>query len=194
MKIVARTVKGDTNVTLEVSPAGTIASVKAKIKAELSLDSASTIKLIFSGKVLGDDAASLATIGVGESDFLVLMVKKAAAAARAGAGNRAGSSVAPAAAPARPAPTPAPAPGASPGGRATIQNLCDMGFPRDQVIAALKAAFSGRTAPSSTSSTGCRRRRWREAAPPPPRRRPPRRRPPRRRPRRRAAASPSPPT
>ena len=38
MKIVARTVKGDTNVTLEVSPADTIASVKAKIKAELSLE------------------------------------------------------------------------------------------------------------------------------------------------------------
>ena len=91
MKIVARTVKGDTNVTLEVSPADTIASVKAKIKAELSLDDASTIKLIFSGKVLGDDAASLATIGVGESDFLVLMVKKAAAVElRAGAGGRAG--------------------------------------------------------------------------------------------------------
>jgi len=131
---------------------------------------AENIKLIFQGKVL-DNNKDLASYGIAADDFMVVMYskpKKAAAPAAAptpatqtpapaptatpvpapaaATSPAPATTPAPAQAPTTPAPTPAPAPAVpaaefAPEHEAAIQSLCEMGFPRDHVIAAMRAAF-----------------------------------------------------
>ena len=121
------------------------------------------MKLIYQGKIM-DNAKDMASYNVTEDDFMVVMAAKAkkpaaseaAPAAAAAAAIAATSpspepaaSPAPATTPAAPAPTPAPAPAPAPAAEqqllpeheASVSNLCDMGFPRDAVMAAMRAAY-----------------------------------------------------
>jgi len=113
------------------------------------------IKLIFQGKVL-DDGKDLASYGIGEGDFMVVMAskpKKPASASGAAASTPAPVTPAAPAAPAdTPAPPPAPAPpplapaapraaNFSPEASAAMDNLVEMGYERGQVEAAMIAAF-----------------------------------------------------
>jgi UV excision repair protein RAD23 len=151
MKCKLKTLKGE---AFEVTVEGGTTILQVKEMAAASENGvkgewdASTVKLIFQGKVL-EDAKDLASYSIGEGDFMVVMAskKKPAPAAAAPA--------VPAAAPATPAPaaepaaTPAPAPAPvaaprtefSPEATAAIDNLVEMGYARDQVQAAMVAAF-----------------------------------------------------
>ncbi|KAJ3290853.1 hypothetical protein HDU79_002923 [Rhizoclosmatium sp. JEL0117] len=140
-----------------------IAQVKASIEASQGFPVAHQ-KLIFSGKILADDA-TVEGSNITEAQFLVVMVTKPKAAPAA-------SSSAPAPAPVTPAPAPvaapvaaaAPAPAATPAPaqpaaelsttfdastlatgtayQAAVQNLIEMGFPAEQVARAMKAAYN----------------------------------------------------
>lgn len=159
MKIAARPLKGEA-FDVEVDPEETVDALKKKI-AELKPEFPAELqKLIFAGKILVDGTA-VKEYGIKESDFVVVMVAKAKPPA--------GAAPAPAAAASAPseptpmavdqgaaAPAPAPADGSVPvnyeaaastlvtGGamEGTVTQLCDMGFPREQVEQCLRAAFN----------------------------------------------------
>ncbi|KAK7472615.1 UV excision repair protein rad23 [Stygiomarasmius scandens] len=155
---------------IDADPTDTIGSIKAKIEATQSHPVASQ-KVIYAGKILADDK-TLEGVQFKEKDFLVLMVSKpkptpspmppststpatqAPAPAPAPASETPSSSTpapasdsAPATAPAAPS-APPPAFGDTSSflsGEAlqtTINNMVDMGFPRDQVLRALRASFN----------------------------------------------------
>ncbi len=90
MKVTFRTVSGE-SFALEVEASTIVADLKAKVAAERSL-SAETLKLVYKGKVLTDEAATLDSQGVTEQGFIVLFVQppkaapKPAAAAEPAAG------------------------------------------------------------------------------------------------------------
>eukprot|EP00434_Breviolum_minutum_P011813 symbB.v1.2.010425.t2/scaffold655.1/size176010/12 len=93
-------------------------------------------KLIYSGKILADEV-TVQESGYQSTGFIVAMATKAKAPAKPPAATPA---EAPAATPA-PTPTPAAVPPAdAPLNEASVQSLCEMGFPRDQVEAALRAS------------------------------------------------------
>merc|ERR1719152_26410 len=150
---------------LEVAPDMLVGAVKAAAAAHA--DGAKQgwekegIKLIYQGKVL-DDAKDIASYGINEADFMVVMYSKPknkpAAPAPAAPAPPAAASPAPAAeAPAQPAPAdvppeaapaPAPAPAAAPRtgnfsaeAQMAIDNLVEMGYAKEQVEAAMVAAF-----------------------------------------------------
>jgi len=149
MKIKVKTVKGE-QYEIDVDGSDKISAVKANIEKTHSLGDASAMKLIYAGKILTDEQ-SVAETSINENDFLVLMVSKvkppskpAPAEAETPRPEQPGAA-APAAAAAAPPPRPAER-GALPamlGGPSeeTITQLCDMGFERSQVLAALNAAF-----------------------------------------------------
>ena len=123
--------------------------MKSLIEAAKGFDAGSQ-KLIHAGKILKDDQ-TLSGANVAENDFLVCMVtrKKIVKPAEPPA---AAPAVAPAPAPA-PAPVPAPsvpapaqapvqAPAPATSESPAIGQLVAMGFPEDQVRAALRAAFN----------------------------------------------------
>lgn len=156
MKISARPLKGEA-FEVEIDPEGKVGDLKAKIAALKPEFPADQQKLIHLGKILTADDSTIASYNIKEGEFIVVVAAKAKAAP------------APAAAPAA-APAPAPAPAAAPpadgappaaGGAApmsidaaasnlvagsqmegTITQLCDMGFPREEVEKALRAAFN----------------------------------------------------
>lgn len=110
-------------------------------------------KLIFQGRVLLDHTV-LASLSIKDTDFMVLMKPKPPAVAAAAAAAVAShvpppmdeQVLVPAPAPSpppQPAPEPAPQPAVGGAGadEAVVAALCDMGFPRDQVLMALTAAF-----------------------------------------------------
>jgi len=123
-------------------------------------------RLVHAGNVLSSHDATLASVGVSDSGFIVVMPprkvapKKVAPAAKPAAAAAASATPAtPAAAPASgtdnaaaavAAAAPVAAAGASPGNdlvvgsqyEASVSQLCDMGFAEDQVKAALRAAFN----------------------------------------------------
>jgi UV excision repair protein RAD23 len=148
-----------------------IASIKLKVEAALS-HAPDWQKLIYSGKMLEDDA-TLASIGFKETDFMVLMVRKPKPAAAAAVASSSASAAVPAAAtpaatpatPATPAAaaTPTPVAAATPSTPAASGNILQqaesniavggaqdeviaaimgLGYPRDQVVAALRASFN----------------------------------------------------
>lgn len=154
MKLTVKTLTGG-NFPLEIDASATVLECKNLISTTQPFE-ADRQKLIYAGKVLKDDE-TLAASGVKENDFLVCMVSKPKAApAPAPAAAPAPAPAPAAAAPAAPAPAPAaaaPAP-AAPAAAApapaaagpaldpsAVSNLVDMGFPEDQVRAALSAAF-----------------------------------------------------
>ncbi|KAI6157776.1 hypothetical protein BKA82DRAFT_4061262 [Pisolithus tinctorius] len=147
----------------------TIGKLKEKIRDAHGHD-VNTQKIIYSGKVLLDDK-TIASCEIKEKDFLVLMVSKpkpnfsspGPAAMPAAATTSAPTPTPPASSPAPapvPAPAPAPAPAAAPPStspaspqhaqsfltgdalQAAISNMVEMGFPREQVLRAMRASFN----------------------------------------------------
>lgn len=125
---------------VQANPEETIADLKAKVaqaRPELPVECQ---KLIYSGKILADEV-TVQDSGYQSTGFIVAMATKAKAPAKPPAAT-------PAEAPAAtPAPTPTPAvttpavpPADAPLNEASVQSLCEMGFPRDQVEAALRAS------------------------------------------------------
>lgn len=146
MKINVRPLKGEA-FDVEAEPEDSVEVLKAKVAAIRPELPAGQLKLVFAGKVL-QDGVTLQESSVKDGDFLVIMVTKPKAGA-------AGPAVA-VASPVPPAPAPVPVPTAVPqsaegvaasgmvGGQnleATIQMMCDMGFPRSEVERCLRAAF-----------------------------------------------------
>lgn len=146
----------------------TVADLKAKIQ-ETQGHSAETMKIIYSGKIL-QDSKTVESLNIKEKDFLVVMVSKpkptptplpatssSTPAAPAPVPDvPASSSVSESAAPSIPA-TSSPAPMAPSGQQglgdmgsflsgdalqSTINNMVEMGFPRDQVLRALRASYN----------------------------------------------------
>ncbi|GAO50140.1 UV excision repair protein Rad23 [Saitoella complicata NRRL Y-17804] len=99
--------------TIDVEPSDTVAQIKAKIEEEKGYE-AKNQKLIFSGKILGDEK-TVEEVGVKEKDFVVCMVSKPKAAPKpaepATPAPAAQTNTTPAAAP---APEPASAPSSAP--------------------------------------------------------------------------------
>lgn len=105
------------------------------------------IRLAFKGVQLKDGDQTIAGAGIGKSsdDFVVCLGKKKAAAKPAAspapaAGQPAAPAAAPAGAPVGAAAAAGSVVGAPP--EATVQGLIDMGFPREQVLQALRAAYN----------------------------------------------------
>ena len=141
---------------LDIDPKNTVAEIKVKIHNDLDLGEPETQKLIHHGKILKDDQTA-ESAGFKEKDFLVVMVRKIKKRAKPK----------PSAAPTTAATTATDATststttdasgsGAASGSNAdsasalvtgsqldeTIANLMGMGFPKEQCVAALRAAFN----------------------------------------------------
>lgn len=153
MKISIKTIKGEV-FPIEVEPAQKISDIKQKLQDEKGLDAALQ-KLILRGKN-ADDNQTLEELGVKEGDFMVVMVSK----------KPAGQPQAQPTQPAQPVEQkpvvenrPAEPQAQSQGGQGgapdpnsgflfgdnlnkTISEICDMGFEREQVVKAMKAAYN----------------------------------------------------
>jgi UV excision repair protein RAD23 len=143
MKIAIKPLKGE-QFEVEVEDADTVRELKKKVAAAKAEFVAELQKLIYSGRVLNDDMVCK-DVGIKDGEFLVVMLTKAKPAAPEAA---AAPPAAPPAAPDTSAPMAidqASAGGGNMGGEAqegAIAQLCDMGFPREQVISCLRAAFN----------------------------------------------------
>ncbi|KAH9993259.1 hypothetical protein BJV77DRAFT_944577 [Russula vinacea] len=139
----------------------TIAVLKGKINADQGHPVESQ-KIIYSGKVLSDDK-TVESCEIKEKDFLVLMVSKPKPTSAPSTSTNTSKPVepAPVAAPAAASettaavtsPPPAPTPAATQVGQGssflsgdalqtTINNMVEMGYPRDQVMRALRASYN----------------------------------------------------
>ncbi|KAJ3275060.1 hypothetical protein HDV01_001566 [Terramyces sp. JEL0728] len=147
--------------SIETQGTETIAQLKELIQGSKGYEPGQQ-KLILKGKILVDTQL-VSEIGYGEKDFVVVMVTKPKATATKPAPAPAAQAqpvapvaATPAAQPIPAQPTPAqPAPAAQPNAPAgdpamvtgaayetSVTNLMEMGYPRDQVVAALRAAFN----------------------------------------------------
>jgi UV excision repair protein RAD23 len=137
---------------IEAEASDKVVDVKQKIEQQES-HPAQAQKLILKGKILADDVL-VGDLEVTEKDFIVLMVTKPKVSSTATTPVQptpVQSAPAPAPVPAA-APTPVAAPVAAPFDPSTlatgnefntaVENMVEMGFPRDQVMAAMKAAFN----------------------------------------------------
>ncbi|PPQ70692.1 hypothetical protein CVT24_000174 [Panaeolus cyanescens] len=178
---------------VDVELSDTIGTLKSKIE-ESQGHPAIVQKIIYSGKILTDDK-TVEACGIKEKDFLVLMVSKPKPNFSSAASSSAAPTPVPAPAPA-PAPAvdtaqpPAPAPVApaanqepatqeqsdiSPGStfltganlQNTINNMIEMGFPRDQVISAMRASFNNPDRAVEYLMNGIPAHLLAETAPPP---------------------------
>ncbi|KAF9263435.1 UV excision repair protein Rad23 [Marasmius fiardii PR-910] len=155
---------------VDAEPSDTIADLKAKIESSQAHPVASQ-KIIYSGKILADDK-TVESCGIKEKDFLVLMVSKPkpTPTPAPATSSTLAPSAPPPVTEAAPPPTSeststtsapsAPAPPASsepvqerafgdtssflsgPALQATINNMVEMGFPKDQVLKAMRASFN----------------------------------------------------
>ncbi|KAF2772271.1 UV excision repair protein Rad23 [Teratosphaeria nubilosa] len=149
--------------TIDAEPTETIGAVKAKISAEKGWEPAQQ-KLIYSGKILQDEN-TIESYKIEEKGFIVCMTSKPKAAPKPAAepstpAQPASTPAAPAAPAAAPAPaaanppaTQSPAPSSNANYNdpnalamgeqraAAITNMEAMGFPRDQIDRAMRAAF-----------------------------------------------------
>jgi UV excision repair protein RAD23 len=104
MKLTFRTIKGST-FNVEAEPSTTVGALKAAVEASQGAASfpGDSLKLVYKGKILDDDAKAISEYSVDETGFLVVFVQKKAepkaAPAPAAAAGGAGSSAAAAAAP-----------------------------------------------------------------------------------------------
>lgn len=165
MKITLKNLKGAI-FHLEISEESSVRQLKELIEQDKGEEYyADGLKVIYSGKILKDED-TIASIGFKENSFVVVMPGKprAASAPKAAPMDTTPATPAPAAAPAQQpaasqvpatpavASTPAQPPAMQPRqpqqssafqiNEAAVQQLCDMGFPRPQVEAALRAAFN----------------------------------------------------
>jgi len=150
MKLKIRTLKQD-KYEIEVEPSTTVDKLKDLIEQQHGFEKSSQT-LIYAGKILPNEK-TIDECKIGVEDFLVLMVKKSGKPAAA-------TSEKPATTPVAEKPTAAATPATSSGAESdavkqgaetlvtgaelekTIDGIVDMGFPRDQVIAALRASFN----------------------------------------------------
>lgn len=162
LTIVIKTLKAARH-NLEITLSQNVAELKKQIETDLKLGEASAMKLIHHGKILKDDQC-LKDIGLKQGDFVVLMTTKtkkkkapavtAQTTANSSSNNntQTSSSSAPAQAnSSTPAQTSSTEPSNTGSGSSfvpqgqtneTIANMMAMGFPREQCVAALRAAFN----------------------------------------------------
>ncbi|CAM9204055.1 unnamed protein product [Ectocarpus sp. 8 AP-2014] len=139
VKLTVKTIKGK-KFQIEVEQTQTVREVKGVIEEQNAEFPAAQLKLIHSGQILKDEC-TLAEYKIKEEEFLVCMVTKPKPAAAAPAAPAPAPSPAPATAAAAPAAAPAaPAVPAAPNAD-HVRQLTEMGFPEDQVTAALRAAM-----------------------------------------------------
>jgi len=127
-----------------------IATLKPEFPADLQ-------KLLHAGKILAD-GSSVSEYGIKPGGFIVMMVSKPSqpkAAAPAPVANVA------------PSPTPAPQPPVANNNESTVLQLCEMGFPREEVEKCLRAAFNNADRAVEYLTTGIPESRARSRSPPP---------------------------
>ncbi|KAI9137775.1 hypothetical protein BKA69DRAFT_1127879 [Paraphysoderma sedebokerense] len=169
MKVTVKTLQ-QKSFQIEADPADKISDIKKKIEESQGFQVAQQ-KLIFSGKILSDDA-TLGAHNFKESDFMVVMVQKPKPAASTSTAEpkkeepqpttTSAPAPAPSSAPSQaPASAPTPSPSSAtaasagqeqvwgttgilsgPALETAIQNMMEMGFPREQVVRAMRAAFN----------------------------------------------------
>lgn len=125
MKIFIKTLKGDKQ-QVEVQTEHTVLQLKQQIAATQGHESDAQ-KLIFAGRIL-EDERPLSYYGLKENDSLVIMLSKPKPQPRAQTG------------PLPPPPQSDPLPATAANYEAAIQRVMELGFPRDQVEAAVRAA------------------------------------------------------
>lgn len=173
MKVIVKTLKGE-KFPIEIEASATVEQIKAIIESTKADMPAATLKLIHSGKVLKDGDA-IASCGIKENDFLVVMVTKPKKPAAVAAAVAPPSTPVAAPAPAALATTtpaaaaPSEAPPAAPArpdvefSDEMISNLTALGFPEAEVRHCLRAAsgnpdvaveFLTNGIPPSVSETG----------------------------------------
>jgi len=174
MKLTIKTLKGPV-FTLDVEPETTVGQLKQRLEKEQGEEyTASGLKFIHAGKILSDDNQTIQQCNVKETEFIVVMTSKPKAAPAKAAAPAAAPAPTQAAASAPVAAHSAPAPASSgpassqpsatgPSGESaptanpsedTIAQLVDMGFVREDVVAALRAAFGNRDRAVEYLSTG----------------------------------------
>ncbi|CAK4679587.1 unnamed protein product [Aphanomyces euteiches] len=162
MKLTVKTLQGVAH-AIEAELEDTVLSVKHKVEA-VNGAAVENQKLIHAGKVLKDES-KLAEYNIKENDFLVVMVTKPKVVRKPSTEPTPAPAAAPVVPPTPaavvpptaqttvPAPATTTAPAATPAAGAeglvvgealndTIRQLCDMGFPEEQVRVALQAAFN----------------------------------------------------
>ncbi|MEW5300632.1 MAG: hypothetical protein WDW36_003547 [Sanguina aurantia] len=169
MKLTFRTVTGK-SFNIEAEEAVTVGELKALIESSQGADfPQACMKLVYKGKVLEDAAATIGSSNVTDVGFIVVFIQKKAEPAKVAAPVEAPAAPAPAqAAPSTPAPAAAAA--ASPAAAAAaaaastpsgdvyssaasglvsgsayntaVDNICEMGFAREEVVRAMRAAFN----------------------------------------------------
>lgn len=161
MKITIKTIKGEV-FPIEVEASNKISEVKQKLQDEKGLD-ASAQKLILRGKN-AEDGSTLEELGVKEGDFMVVMVSKKPAAQPQAQPTQPEKKEpeTQSTTQTQAQPTTQTQPQAQPTGQAqgsqpaggdssllfgdalnkTISDICEMGFEREQVVKAMKAAYN----------------------------------------------------
>lgn len=136
MKIFLKSLKGD-KAEFEVQPEDTVLSLKQQVK-EAQGHEVEQQKLIFAGRIM-EDAKQLVEYALKEGDNLVVMISKPKPAPRAPAPEVQPAQVPAAEMPAAQAPA-APAQLSAADFEAAVQRVMELGFPRDQTEAAIRAA------------------------------------------------------
>lgn len=140
MRLAARPLKGDP-LDLEVEPSELVEVLKAKIAAARPELPADQQKIVHAGRVLSN-GTTLEACGVKDGDFVVVMIVKKPAGDAAPAAPAPASLAASASADPTSHDTAAAVGGPMDAMDATVQMLCDMGFPRSEVERCLRAAFN----------------------------------------------------
>ncbi|KAH8994753.1 hypothetical protein EDB86DRAFT_2925631 [Lactarius hatsudake] len=137
---------------VEADPDDTVLVLKEKILSQQG-HAVDTQKIIYSGKVLSDDK-TIGSCNIKEKDFLVLMVSKSSGWNQPHPQPKPTPAASTSTTTASPVSAPPPADPAAPGSafgasflsgqalQTTISNMEEMGYPRDQVLRALRASYN----------------------------------------------------